>query len=92
MNLFNRAAFPLNPATGRRNKNGLSERVGVPGGLSACSKVTLPAELRPGSAALKSISTRTEPVKYSLGPLAEGYFPTLWMFIVCPFNFPTHRG
>src|SRR5271167_2853097 len=45
------------------------------------SNVTLTPSPRAGSGALKSGSTRTEPVKYSAGPLPEGCVPLRLMSI-----------
>src|SRR6478609_7348928 len=46
------------------------------------SNVTVAPRARAGSGALKSGSTRTVPVKYSAGPLAEGCDPLRLMSIV----------
>src|SRR5271166_5699946 len=46
------------------------------------SNVTLAPRTRAGEGALKSGSTRTEPVKYSSGPLPEGCVPLRLISIV----------
>src|SRR5580698_9594870 len=51
------------------------------------SNVTLAPKTRAGAGALKSGSTRTEPVKYSSGPLPEGYVPLRLISIVLKLLF-----
>src|SRR5208283_4021163 len=59
---------------------------------AAGSKVTLAPKTRAGEGALKSGSMRTEPVKYSAGPLPEGCEPLRVMLILCESSFEATRG
>src|SRR5438067_13103117 len=45
------------------------------------SKVTIAPPIRPGSSALKGVSTRTAPVNHSAGPLLDGCDPALVILI-----------
>ena len=63
------------PAGARGHDQHLAERVRVPARNGRPARMTLPPDMRDGAFAGNSGSTRTEPVKRSAGPLAEGCDP-----------------
>ena len=79
-----RAVFPaphppsLSPADAGDDDR-IGRRMRVPGRAAPGSKVTLPLDVRPGSRAGKSGSTRTAPVNRSAGPVVDGWEPARWI-------------
>jgi len=69
---LNWAALALRPTAAVRDNQRLTERMLVPGGARTWFKRDAGSSTRAGSGAFNSGSTRTEPVKYSAGPLPEG--------------------
>ena len=74
-NLLDRAAFALDAAATRGDDEDLAERMRMPRGAGAGSKVTALPAARAGALAANKGSIRTAPVNQSAGPVAEGCEP-----------------
>ena len=83
------AALALNPSKSCGDNQGLPQRMGVPGGTGAGSKVTLAPVTLEGTMALRnSGSMRTVPENQSAGPVMEACEP----FQVIIISYCSFRG
>jgi len=72
---LDRSAIALRPSAAGGDDEDLAERMRMPRGARAGSKVTLAQATRAGSGAVNSGSMRTVPVNHSAGPLVEACVP-----------------